>query len=127
MAVQTFQIPQFTLSTTDTTLFDLINGTNQSTTFNLMPYAGIVKRILFGYNVDIGEGAVRIQRYPNGVGPVINGSNIPYTETAAPFTKKVDVNVPFDKDDGIEISFQAGDLTTPTNFFVSLEVEFTLS
>jgi len=127
MAVQTFQIPQFSLSTTSTTSFDLINGNNQSTTFNVMPFAGIVKRVLITNAPDIGSGFIQIDRYPNGVAPAIAGAVINYSATAFPFTKKIDANVSFDKDDGLNIVFQGTDVTTPTPFYVSLEIEFTLS
>ena len=92
-----------------------------------MPWAGTIVRILIGSPGDVGSGFVQIDRYPNGVGPVISGSNINYPETVFPFTRKIDVNVPFDKDDGINITFVGSNVAIPVNFYVSLEVEFTLS
>ncbi len=105
MAVQTFQIPKFDISTTSTTSFDLINGNNESTTFNVMPYAGTVKRILIGHILDIGSGEVAVRRFVNGANPVIPGTPIPYTGSPGPFTEKIVANVAFDKDDGLKIEF----------------------
>jgi len=127
MPVQTFQIPKFDISTTSTTVFDLINGPNQSTTFNVMPYAGIVKRILIGHDQDVGNGEVRIARFPNGVGPQIPGTPIPYTGTAGTFTEKIDANVSFDKDDGLLVEFLGDGVAGATSLYVTLEVEFTLA
>ena len=126
MAVQTFQIPFFNISTTSTTSFDLINGPNNSTTFNVMPYAGIVKRILVGHNNDIGNGAVAVRRFVNGFTPEIPGTPIPYTGTAGVFTEKIIANVAFDKDDGLKIEFSGDGVAGIVKLYVTLEIEFTL-
>jgi len=126
MAIQTFQIPKFTISNSSTTSFDLINGINQSTTFNVMPYAGIVKRLLITHALDIGSGNVAIRRFPNGSGSSIPGIQIPYTGSAGPFTEKITTNVAFDKDDGLMVEFLGDGVGGPTPLYVSLEVEFTL-
>jgi len=126
MAIQTFQIPKFDVSTTSTTSFDLINGPNNSNTYNVMPYAGTVKRILIGHNNDIGNGEVAIRRFVNGVSPEIPGIPIPYTGTAGPFTEKITANVAFDKDDGLSVEFKGDGVAGIVKLFVSLEIEFTL-
>lgn len=126
MPVQAFQIPTFDLSTTSTTSFDLINANNQASSFNLMPWAGTVKRILIGHGQDIGDGWVSVRRYPNGVGSGIPGPQVLYSADAGPTTTKVVMNESFDKDDGMQIEF-IGDAVTGGGLYVTVEVEFTLT
>jgi len=124
--LQAFIIPQVDVSTTSTTFFDVPNGAAPTGSVNSMPWAGTIKRILVGHTSTVGDGFVDVQRYPNGVPPLVGLGQVPYTGTPGIFTEKIDYDKDFQKGDGLVVEFRGSAITT-TTITVTLEIEFDLT
>lgn len=123
--IQAFVIPKLDVTTTSTTFISLTGDrVNAGDTVNLMPWAGVVQRVLVGYNTAIGDGSIAVNRWPGGtVTGEIAGTPFPFSAGAPPDILEFNVNVPFNKDDGLFLAF-IGDSVTNVALRVTFQVEF---
>ncbi len=88
------------------------------------PLAGTIKRILIGSSENIGNGSVMIQRYPNGVLPIVNLASVPFTGTVGTGTTKITYEQAFQKDDGLVIIIVRNTDVQLTTLTITLEIEY---
>lgn len=122
--IQTFLMNKVDASTTSTTSWDVKNGFTATQTTNVMPWAGVIHRVLVGYSQDIGSGSLWIIHNPNGnAAGRFDGPQHNFVADPSPDVLIVAIEEVISKDDGIFFKIEA-DGIGDSAIRVTLEVEF---
>lgn len=126
MSVQAFFMPKFVNDTTSTTV-PIRDPTQPNTPGNVtqtFPYAGTIKRILIGCSGDLGDGTVRIGRFPNGLSPAVNLATVPFVGEIGTATTKITYDQSYEKDDGLVLQLVRNTIIDTETLTITLEIEY---